>query len=255
MVLVGSPKENVKGNSTLDRDPKSKESQKEREEPLERAKEKLVSLKPSETTPRELEKDSDIKRSHPKEGSEVDKNTEQWVNVQNRFWEKKRESLEKPSPKYLSHKLLSGYYKGVNNLNQKWQNKYLQKQGLTEIFGTVVMVGPIIEVDTRWGILVKIGIGNRGMDMVEGMAMGIKISREGPIEGPLLKLKNITPPQREGSPIETHDPEEWVVDREMVMGMVKIKMIKIEKSIETLNIVMKRKMRKRVILKILLNLR
>ena len=79
------------------------------------------------------------------------------------------------------------------------------------------------------------------MDMVEGMAMGIKISREGPMEGLLLKLKHITPPQREGSPIETHHPEEWVVDREMVKGMVKIKMIKIEKSIETLNIVMKKK--------------
>ena len=29
----------------------------------------------------------------------------------------------------------------------------------------------------RWGILVKVGIGNRGMDMVEGMAMEIEISR------------------------------------------------------------------------------
>ena len=95
----GSPKENVKGNRTLDRDPKSKESQKEREEPLERAKEKLVSLKPSGTTPKELEKDSDIKRDHPKEGNEVDRNTEQWVNDQNRFWEKKRESLEETIPK------------------------------------------------------------------------------------------------------------------------------------------------------------
>ena len=95
----GSPKENVKGNGTLGRDPKSKESQKEREEPLERTKEKLVSLKSSETTPKELEKDSDVKRVHPKEGNEVDKNTEQWVNDQNKFWEKKRESLEEAIPK------------------------------------------------------------------------------------------------------------------------------------------------------------
>ena len=73
---------------------------------------------------------------------------------------------------------------------------------------------------------------NRGMDMVGGMAMEIKTSREGPMEGLLLKLKHNTPPQREGSPIKTHHPEEWVVDREMVMGMVNIKMIKIEKSIE-----------------------
>ena len=117
------------------------------------------------------------------------------------------------------------------------------------------MVGPIIEVGIRWGILVKIGIGNRGMDMVEGMAMGINISREGPMEGLLLRLKYITPPQREGFPMETHHPEEWAVDSEMVMGMVKIKMIKIERSIEILDIILKKKMRKRVILKTLLNLK
>ena len=40
--------------------------------------------------------------------------------------------------------------------------------------------------------------------------------------------------QREGSPIEIHYLEELVVDREMVMGMVKIKMIKIGKDIEIL---------------------
>ena len=87
--------------------------------------------------------------------------------------------------------------------------------------------------------------------MVGGMVMEIKISREGPMGGQLLKLKHTTPPQREGPPIEIHHLEELVVDREMVMGMVKIKMIKIEKDIEILNT----KMSKRVILKILLNLR
>ena len=69
------------------------------------------------------------------------------------------------------------------------------------------MVGPIIEMGIRWGILVKIGIGNRGMDMVEGMAMAINISRKGPMEGLLLRLKHNTPPQREGSPIKTHHLE------------------------------------------------
>ena len=78
----------------------------------------------------------------------------------------------------------------------------------------MVIVGPIIEMGIRWNILVKIGIGNKGMDMVEGMAMGIKINKEGPMEGLLLRLKHITPPQREGFPMETHHPEEWVVDRE-----------------------------------------
>ena len=93
------------------------------------------------------------------------------------------------------------------------------------------------------------------MDMVEGMAMGIETNKEGPMEGLLLRLKHTTPPQREGFPMETHHPEERVVDREMVMGMVKIIMIKIEKSIETLNMILRKKMRKRVILKTLLNLK
>ena len=95
----GSPKENVKGNRTLDRDPKSEESQEERKEPIKRAKEKLVSPKPNGTTPKEIGKDSDVRRGHPKEGNEVDRNTEQWVNDQNSFWEKKRGSLEETIPK------------------------------------------------------------------------------------------------------------------------------------------------------------
>ena len=66
------------------------------------------------------------------------------------------------------------------------------------------MVGPSIEMGIRWHILVKIGIGNKEMDMVGDMVMGIKISREGPMEGLLLKLKHITPPQREGFPMEVH---------------------------------------------------
>ena len=65
----GSPKANVKSNRTLDRDPINKESQKEREEPLKRTKQKLVSPKPDETTSKELEKNSDVKRGHPKEGN------------------------------------------------------------------------------------------------------------------------------------------------------------------------------------------
>ena len=66
----GTPKENVKGNETLNRGPKGEESQEEGKEPLKRAKEKLVSPKPNGTTPKELEKDSDLKRGHPKEGNE-----------------------------------------------------------------------------------------------------------------------------------------------------------------------------------------
>ena len=72
----GTPKEDVKGNETLNKGLKGKESQKEKEEPLKRAKENMVSPKPNEATPKELEKDSDVKRGHPKEGNGVDKNTE-----------------------------------------------------------------------------------------------------------------------------------------------------------------------------------
>ena len=71
----------------------------------------------------------------------------------------------------------------------------------------MVIVGPIIEMGIRWGTLEKVGIGNKGMDMVEGMVMGIEISREGPMEGLLLRLKHNTPPQREGSPIKTYHSE------------------------------------------------
>ena len=84
----GTPKEDVRGNETLNKGLRGKENQEEKEEPLKRAKENLVSPKPNETTPKELEKDSDVKRGHPKEGNGVDKNTEQWVNDQNKFWEK-----------------------------------------------------------------------------------------------------------------------------------------------------------------------
>ena len=70
------------------------------------------------------------------------------------------------------------------------------------------MVGPIIEMGIRWDILVRIGIRNKGMDMVEGMVMKINISKERPMEGLLPRLKHITPPQREESPIKTHHPEE-----------------------------------------------
>ena len=66
----GTPKEDVKGNETLDRGPKSEESQEEREDPIKRAKERLLSPKPNGTTPKELGKDSDIKRVTLRRGME-----------------------------------------------------------------------------------------------------------------------------------------------------------------------------------------
>ena len=101
----------------------------------------------------------------------------------------------------------------------------------------------------------KVGTGDKEMDMIEDMVVEIKISRERPMGGLLLKLKHITPPQREESPIKIHYLEGLVVDREMVMGMVKIRMIRIEEDIEISSMILRKKMRRRVILKILLSLK
>ena len=95
----GIPKEDVRSNETQNRGPKSEESQEEGKEPLRRVKEKLVSSKQEGTTPKEVEKNSDFKRGHPREGNEVDRNTEQWVSDQNKFWEKKRGGLEETIPR------------------------------------------------------------------------------------------------------------------------------------------------------------
>ena len=73
-------KENVKDNETLNKGLRDKESQEEKQEPLKRAKENLATPKPNEITPKELEKVSDVKRGHPKEGNGVNRNTERWVN-------------------------------------------------------------------------------------------------------------------------------------------------------------------------------
>ena len=66
--VKGTPKENVKGNETLSKGLRGKESREEKEKPLKRTKGNLVSPKPNETTPKELEKDSDVKRVTPKKG-------------------------------------------------------------------------------------------------------------------------------------------------------------------------------------------
>ena len=128
------PREEVKGNETLDKGFGGKESQKEKEEPLGRAKGNLATPKPNESTPKEFKKDSDVKRGHPKEGNEVDKNTEQWVNNQNEFWKKKRESIEETIPKVFE---LQGPVKILQKGKQpqlEMVNKHLLKQGLIRKF-------------------------------------------------------------------------------------------------------------------------
>ena len=74
----------------------------------------------------------------------VDRNTEQWVSDQNKFWEKKGKTWKKPYPKCLNHKILLRYYKGVSNLSQEWQNKHLKKQKLVETFGMIIVAGQAI---------------------------------------------------------------------------------------------------------------
>ena len=83
----------------MKRDPKGKESQEKEKEPLRRAKEKPILPKLDETAPKELEKGSNLKWGHPTEGNKVDRNTEQWISDQNKFWETKRENLEETIPK------------------------------------------------------------------------------------------------------------------------------------------------------------
>ena len=95
----GTPTENGKREATLKKDPRGKESQEREREPLRRAKEKLTSPKLDETTPKELEKGSNLKWGYPQKRNGVDKNTEQWVSDQNKFWERKGEKLEETTPK------------------------------------------------------------------------------------------------------------------------------------------------------------
>ena len=95
----GTPTENGKKDEALKGDPKGGESQEKEEKPLWRAKEVPIPPKLDETAPKELEKGSNLKWGHPKEGNKVDGNTEQWVSDQNEFWEKKREGLEETIPK------------------------------------------------------------------------------------------------------------------------------------------------------------
>ena len=95
----GAPTENGKREGTLKKDPRCKESQEREREPLKRAKEKLTSPKLDETAPKELEEGSNLKWGYPEKRNGVDKNTEQWVSDQNKFWERKGEKLGEIMPK------------------------------------------------------------------------------------------------------------------------------------------------------------
>ena len=95
----GTPIEYGKREETLKEGPRGKESQERGKESLTRAKEKLTLPKLDETTPKELAEGSNLKWGYPEKRNGVDKNTEQWVSDQNKFWERKGEKLGEIIPK------------------------------------------------------------------------------------------------------------------------------------------------------------
>ena len=248
----GTPTEKGRRDETLKRDPKGKGSQAKEKEPLKRAKEKPISPKLDETAPKELEKGSNLKWGHPTEANKVDRNTEQWVSDQNKFWESKRENLEETIPKVIEPQnpvkiLQRGKQPGSEVAKQTpketeingdfWDDKY----GRPNYRDRHQM--RYTDENRNWGQ--KNGYGRR-------YGNGNKNQQRRAHGGSTTQTQTF---QRKGSPIEIHHLKELVVDREIVMGMVRIKMIKIEEDIEILNMTLKRRMKKRVILKILLNLK
>ena len=95
----GTPTENGKREGTLKEGPRGKKSQERGKESLTRAKEKLTSPKLDEATPKELEEGSNLQWGYPEKRNGDDKNTEQWVSDQNKFWERKGGKLGEIIPK------------------------------------------------------------------------------------------------------------------------------------------------------------
>ena len=247
----GTPTGNGKRDETLKRDPKGKGGQEKEREPLKREKEKPTSPKLDEIAPKELEKGSNLKWGHPKERNGVDKNTEQWVNDQNKFWERKRENLEETIPKVFEPQNPVKILQRGKQPQSEVAKQTLKETEISRDFWDSNYGRPsyrngyqmgYTDENRNWGH--KNGYGKR-------YGNGNKNQQRRAHGGLLLKLKHTTPPLREGSPMEMHHLKELVVDREMVMGMVRIKMIKTEKDIEIPNMTWKKKMRKKVILKIL----
>ena len=251
----GTPIDSEKGDETLKRDPKGKESQGKEREPLRRAKEKPTLPKLDKTAPKELGKGSNLKWGHPKERNGVDRNTEQWVSDQNKFWERKRKNLEETIPKVFEPQ---NPVKILQRDKQPQSGVAKQTPKETEIsrdFWDDNYGRP----SYRNGYQMRYADENRDWEQRNGY--GRRYGNENKNQqrrapgGSATQTQTYYTTQREGSPIETHHLERLVVGREMVMGMVKIKMIKIGKDIEILSMTLKKRMRKRVILKTLLSLR
>ena len=252
----GTPTGKGKGEGTLKMDPRGKESQGREKGTLRGTKEKLTSPKLDETTPKKFfKRGSNFKLGYPEKRNGVDKNTEQWVSDQNKFWERKGEELEETIPKVFEPQNSVKILQRGKQPQSEVAKQTSKEIGVSKDFWNSNYDRPsyrngyqmrYVDENRNWGQ--KNGYGRR-------YGNGNKNQQRRAHGGQLLKLKHTTPPQREEPPIEIHHLEELVVDREIVMGMVKIKMMKIEKDIEILNMTLKKKIRKRVILKILLNLK
>ena len=124
----------------------------------------------------------------------MDKNTEQWVNDQNKFWEKKRESLGETIPKVFEPQ---GPVRILQRGKQPQSEVAKQtpiKTGVKRDFWNSGYGGP----NYRNGYQMGYPSENRNWEQRNGYGRrygnGNKINKEGPMEGLLLRLKHITPP-------------------------------------------------------------
>ena len=164
-----------------------------------------------------LEKGSKLKWGHPKERNGVDRNTEQWVNDQNKFWERKWENLEETIPKVFEPQnpvkiLQRGKQPQSGVAKQTPEETKISKDFWNNDYG---------KPSYRDGYQIRYADENRNWGQRNGYGRrygnGNKNQQRRAHGGLLLKLKHTMPPQRGGSPIEMHHLEELVVDREMAM--------------------------------------
>ena len=181
-----------KREGTLKKDPRGKESQEREREPLRRAKKKLTSPKLDETTPKELEKGSNLKWGYPEKRNGVDKNPEQWVSDQNKFWERKGEKLEETIPKVFEPQISVKILQRGKHPQSEVAKQTPKEIGVSKDFWNSNYDRP----SYRNGYQMKYVDENRNWG--EGMVMEIKISREGPMGGQLLNSNILHHPKGKG---------------------------------------------------------
>ena len=185
----------------------------------------------------------------------VDKNTEQWVSDQNKFWERKGEKLGEIIPKVFEPQNPVKILQRGKQPQSEVAKQTPKEVGVRKDFWDSNYDRP----SHRNGYQMRYVDENRNWGRWNGYGRrygnGDKNQQRRAHGGSATQTQTYYTTPKEGSLIEIHHLEELVVDREMIMGMVKLKMIKIGKDIEILDMALKKKMRKRVILKILLSLK